>query len=60
MSVNQNYQLEIDFLESLNEELRGRVAEMSRVEEQSTRIIWPMYLVSGFLSFSAWTLSWIS
>ncbi len=52
-------EIQISFLEALNEKLRCEIADRAPLPSRKI-IYWPMFLVSGLLSFSAWTLSWIS
>ncbi|HBN76350.1 hypothetical protein [Rubinisphaera italica] len=52
-------EIQISFLEVLNEKLRREAADHAPVQARQINY-WPMFVVSGLLSFSAWTLSWIS
>ncbi|MCG6157988.1 hypothetical protein [Rubinisphaera margarita] len=59
MQCEHGMQLRIAFLEALNEQLRREVAQNTRIA-RTRAPYWPMFLVSGLVSLSAWTLSWIS
>ncbi len=52
--------VQVHFLEALNSELRRQAAAIALKKQRSARQYLPMFLVSGFASFSAWTLSWLS
>ncbi|WP_339744118.1 hypothetical protein [uncultured Rubinisphaera sp.] len=52
-------EIQICFLEVLNEKLRREAADHAPTQSRQVNY-WPMFLVSGLLSFSAWSLSWIS
>lgn len=52
--------VQVHFLEALNTELRRKAAAISLSKQRSARHYFPMFLASGFASFSAWTLSWLT
>ncbi len=52
--------VQIHFLEALNIELRREASVISLRQQNTARHYLPMFLVSGFASFSAWTLSWLT
>ena len=60
MHCDTSATIQLHFLEALNHELRLKAATMTLNRQRSARQYLPMFLVSGFASFSAWTLSWLS
>ena len=59
MSSDTSIHVRISFLEGLNEEMRRYAAQVT-AEQAVPASYLPMMMVSGFVSLSAWTLSWIS
>ncbi len=52
--------VQVHFLEALNTELRRKAAAISLSKQSAAKHYLPMFLASGFASFSAWTLSWLT
>lgn len=59
MNMEATTQIQICFLERMNEHLRQHVA-MQETSRKPQKLHWPMFFVSGFISLYAWTLSWMS
>ena len=60
MHCDTSFAIQIHFLEDLNLELRQKAATISSLKETTARHYFPMFVVSGLASISAWSLSWIS
>jgi len=58
MNCQSSIAMRIKFLESLNEQLRLE-ASLQPAPPATSMSAWPVCLVSGLMSISAWTLSWI-
>lgn len=60
MHCDTSTAIQIHFLETLNLELRQKAAVISTIKENTARHFFPLFIMSGFASFSAWSLSWIT
>lgn len=60
MNSQASMAMRIKFLEALNEQLRLEAVQQPAPKEPAGSSFWPVYLVSGLMSVSLWTLSWIA
>lgn len=59
MNSQASMAMRIKFLEALNEQLRLEAVQQP-VPREPAGSFWPVYIVSGLMSVSLWTLSWIA
>jgi len=60
MSSPSSLSLQITFLETLTADLRLHAAARQQAISRKQDATWPAFLVSGLLTFSAWTYHWFT